>query len=211
MILFAGTLPLRRPLGAPSSTYRLLLLLERPFYWRLGPCLVTRAMKRKAVDARGGPKPKRPREALPDYCDTETQKDDSGTVVWPAPQDAIEGAREFIRNCAASERKILVVPDKDADGLCSGAIVHRTLTALGLPPASILVHFVEKGASVHDEAERKKMQELEPGNIIVVDQGSRAGPPLVEDSNVKSLVIDHHLSDNFPEKAQVYIPSGSAF
>lgn len=43
----------------------------------------------------------------------------------------------------------------------------------------------------------------DPKYIIVVDQGSRAAPPVVDSLNTKSLIIDHHLSDEFPENATV--------
>jgi nanoRNase/pAp phosphatase (c-di-AMP/oligoRNAs hydrolase) len=47
------------------------------------------------------------------------------------------------------------------------------------------------------------MLEKNPKFIIVLDQGSRLGPPVVDDPDVKSLVIDHHLSDEFPKGAIV--------
>ena len=43
----------------------------------------------------------------------------------------------------------------------------------------------------------------DPMYIIVVDQGSRAAPPIVDSPHTKSLIIDHHLSDEFPENATV--------
>ena len=51
------------------------------------------------------------------------------------------------------------------------------------------------------------MQAKDPKYIIVVDQGSRAAPPIVDSADVKSLLIDHHQSDVFPKNALVgYIP-----
>lgn len=38
--------------------------------------------------------------------------------------------------------------------------------------------------------------------VIVLDQGSRAGPPLLP-SPTKCAIIDHHYSDAFPEEATV--------
>ncbi|KAL9593902.1 MAG: hypothetical protein Q9219_007320 [cf. Caloplaca sp. 3 TL-2023] len=104
---------------------------------------------------------------------------------------------------ADSQKNILIVPDKDADGLDAGVIIHRTLTALGAAATSIDVHLVEKGHSVHDETERKAMQAKDPAYIIIVDQGSRPAPPIVDNPNVKSLIIDHHLSDDFPQEAKI--------
>ena len=65
------------------------------------------------------------------------------------------------------------------------------------------VHLVSKGSSIHDEAERLAMQGKNPKYIIVVDQGSRSGPPVVDSIETKSLIIDHHLSDEFPKNAMV--------
>ena len=47
------------------------------------------------------------------------------------------------------------------------------------------------------------MQAKNPKYVIVVDQGSRAAPPIVDSPIVKSLIIDHHLSDDFPKNAIV--------
>ena len=95
------------------------------------------------------------------------------------------------------------MPDKDADGLSSSVIIYRTLTKLGLPASHIDVHLVQKGANIYDEAERAAMQDKQPKYIIVVDQGSKAAPPVVESAETKSLIIDHHMADEFPKDAMV--------
>lgn len=98
------------------------------------------------------------------------------------------------------------MPDKDADGLSAGVIVHRTLTALGLDPALLDVHLIQKGSNIHEPSERKAMSENGPSYVIVLDQGSRPGPPVVDSENAKTLLIDHHLSDEFPDRAIVGDP-----
>lgn len=103
----------------------------------------------------------------------------------------------------ASRSKTLIVPDKDADGLDAGVIIRKTLIALGTSPDLISVHLIGKNFTVHDEMERAAMLAKDPKYIIVVDQGSRAAPPVVDSSNTKTLIIDHHLSDEFPENATV--------
>lgn len=95
------------------------------------------------------------------------------------------------------------MPDKDADGLSSGVIIYRTLAKLGLPASHINVHLVQKGANIHDESERAAMQAKKPKYIIVVDQGSKAAPPVVDSTETKSLIIDHHMADEFPKDAMV--------
>ena len=82
-------------------------------------------------------------------------------------------------------------------------ILYKTLIALGMASNLIDVHLISKNTSVHDEAERAAMLAKDPKFIIVVDQGSRAAPPVVESENTKALIIDHHLSDEFPKNATV--------
>ncbi|KAL8705346.1 MAG: hypothetical protein Q9201_001545 [Fulgogasparrea decipioides] len=160
-------------------------------------------MKRKAVDSKESPNVKRQKEPVPDYCDVEPRKDDSGALLWPAPPKAMEDARNFLRECAASQQKVLIAPDKDADGLDAGVIIHRALTMLGASPSSLDVHLIKKGNTVHDREEREAMKAKNPKYIILVDQGSRPAPPVVDNPEVKTLIIDHHLSDEFPKEAMV--------
>ena len=106
---------------------------------------------------------------------------------------------------AAAQSKVLIVPDKDADGLDAGVILHKTLVSLGLSPDLIDVHLIGKNSTVHDEVERAAMQGKNPKYIIVVDQGSRAAPPIIDARRTHSLIIDHHLSDEFPKNATVLL------
>ena len=62
------------------------------------------------------------------------------------------------------------MPDKDADGLDAGVIVHKTLVALGLPQEKIEVHLLAKHASVHDETERAAMLAKSPSFIVGITQ-----------------------------------------
>lgn len=145
----------------------------------------------------------KPKPKIPDYCDVAPKRDEHGTPIWPASEEALEAARAFVRECATSGKRTLIVPDKDADGLSSGVTLYRTLTALRLDPSLISVHLVQKGSNIHDEAERAAMAAKQPGYIVVLDQGSRGGPPVIDDPACKSLILDHHLSDDFPQNATV--------
>ncbi|CAD6585485.1 MAG: hypothetical protein ASARMPRED_002178 [Alectoria sarmentosa] len=160
-------------------------------------------MKRKATDLGRDSKSKRQREPQADYCDVRSQKDSHGNAIWPASEQSIERARDFLKECAASQSKTLIVPDKDADGLDAGVIIHKTLITLGMSSDLVGVHLIGKNVTVHDEAERVVMLAKDPKYIIIVDQGSRAAPPVVDSLNTKCLIIDHHLSDEFPENATV--------
>lgn len=99
-------------------------------------------------------------------------------------------------------------------------VLHRTLTTLGMPEDLIKVHFLLKATSIFKPVEQERLETLirdslnsKPGDsehearIIVVDQGSRPNPPLVRRSeagaNVRTLIIDHHQSNEFPEEAEI--------
>ena len=47
-----------------------------------------------------------------------------------------------------------------------------------------------------------------PKYIVVVDHGSRKGPPVVDSAETRALIIDHHLSDEFPQDAMVQYTGG---
>lgn len=140
---------------------------------------------------------------LPDYTDTPPRKDENGNDLWPAAPEAIANARKFIAKCAQSGGKVLIVPDKDADGLSSGVILYRTLTTLGLDQSKIDVHLHRRGSNIHAEEERQAMADKKPKYIIVLDQGSIGGPAIVDTPDTATLIIDHHLSDVFPDRAEV--------
>ena len=187
--------------------------LRIPYYLILEPRLVLLvshflprirfAMKRKASSTPSKPV-KRPRPEVPQYHSAKPARDADGEIVWPAPKEQITAATEFIVECAKSNEKTLLVPDKDTDGLTSGAILYRTLVALGLDVGLIDVHLVEKGSTIHADRERTAMNAYGPSYIFVLDQGSRKSPPVVDTAH-KALIIDHHYAEDedFPEKALV--------
>lgn len=59
--------------------------------WRFGE------MKRKATDSSTDPKAKRQREPEVDYCDVVPRKDGQGNAIWPASEQSIERATDFIK------------------------------------------------------------------------------------------------------------------
>ena len=101
---------------------------------------------------------------------------------------------------ASAQKPTVILPDKDADGLSSGAILHHTLTALGLRPDLISVYFPPKGSNVHDDSTKEALTKLSPSYIFILDQGSRKTPPVVDLPHT-CLVVDHHFADEggFPK------------
>ncbi|KAI4958069.1 hypothetical protein J4E86_003664 [Alternaria arbusti] len=166
--------------------------------------------KRKAEKDISPPKPKKTKTTskakteIPAYHLTPSRQDESGENVWPARKEQIERAREIIREwynkTAEAQKPTVILPDKDADGLSSGAILHHTLTALGLSPDLISVYFPPKGSNVHDESTKQALTAMKPSYIFILDQGSRKTPPVI-DSPHTCLVVDHHFADEggFPE------------
>ncbi|KAK7227566.1 hypothetical protein V2G26_015569 [Clonostachys chloroleuca] len=139
---------------------------------------------------------------VPDYHLTKQSRDDKGQIIWPAPEEKMEAARAFIIECAFAAKPTLIVPDKDADGLASGAILQRTLKLIGLDESFISVHVLDKGCSVHDDTSRAAMARFEPAFIFVLDQGSRRSPPLIDQPH-RGIIIDHHHAeeDDHPENS----------
>ncbi|KAI1491571.1 DHH family protein [Biscogniauxia mediterranea] len=151
------------------------------------------------------PKAKRPKLEIPAYHLTPSAVDpETGEIIWPAPRDQMSRARDFILECVAAQQRTLIVPDKDADGLSSGAILRRTLILLGLDPALISAHLMQKGSNLHAAAERAAMAAHKPSYIFVLDQGSGLRSPPIIEAPHRAIVIDHHWAQDdtdFPEGA----------
>lgn len=81
--------------------------------------------------------------------------------------------------------------------------MRRTLLLLGLDPALIAVHLLQKGGNIHEDAERAAMAAHEPAYVFVLDHGARKSRPVIDGPH-RALVIDHHhaLPDDFPEGAE---------
>ncbi|WVF66062.1 hypothetical protein IAT40_000800 [Kwoniella sp. CBS 6097] len=128
---------------------------------------------------------------------------------WPAPRSAMAEARDFIRDIVDNKRSVLIVPDKDADGLSAGTLLYQTLIHMDHPPSLISVHHITKGNNVHSDYERETMHASGAEKIVVLDQGSRPGRSLAPPFDDKKsqgrrvLIVDHHMSDEWPEGSQV--------
>ncbi|KAK6543615.1 hypothetical protein TWF694_000357 [Orbilia ellipsospora] len=158
--------------------------------------------KRKTTDSELATSPrKREKVALEPQNEVGSQY-----LNWPAPEKAIQEARDFILVSAISSQPTLLVPDRDCDGLSSGHILRRTLIALGKAKGNIAVHFVGKGRNVHAEEERTKLEKRALngeafGSIIVLDQGSNDENEIAK--GINTLIVDHHFSKKFPKNAVI--------
>ncbi|GAA6062520.1 hypothetical protein JCM10212_001570 [Sporobolomyces blumeae] len=148
---------------------------------------------------------------------------------WPAPQDQMRLAKDFILEAVKGKHRIALVPDKDADGLSACLVLYRLLVvALSHPPELVEVYFLPKGVNVHSPVAQEGVLNLRfestmterdpnaggdeyagPTRAIVLDQGSRPGPPLFPPDKVDTLLIDHHQSLEFPESIRVLTASQS--
>lgn len=98
-------------------------------------------------------------------------------------EEAIATGRAFLAECDAGT---VIVPDGDADGLCSGALVAR---ALGGTPRFELAR---KGEGTWSETMRERLAGA--SRLVVLDAGVPAEPLL----EVPTLVVDHHRPRGTP-------------
>lgn len=130
---------------------------------------------------------------------------------WPAPAKDMRAATAFIQRLLPSadqalassskdaaimlskQHPLVLLPDKDADGLCSTMVLHRTLLHLGVDAEHIHIHHLQKANHAASSAETDVIKALSPAAVILLDQGSRPGPPLLGNGDdTPVLVIDHH-------------------
>jgi single-stranded DNA-specific DHH superfamily exonuclease len=85
---------------------------------------------------------------------------------WPASPEHLSWARQFLKSIGtkADDRPVLIIPDRDVDGLTSGAIIHRLVKRVLLRDRNIDVQtrFVAKGASIHDTSEKAEVDAVNP-------------------------------------------------
>ena len=177
-------------------------------------------LKRKTEGLEASSTIKKQKAIVQEYHTTPQRRSETGETVWPARKEQIERARAIIKEwcvyiynrkldallmlgSAEAKKLTAILPDKDADGLSSGAILHHTLTSLGLSPNLISVYFPQKGSNVHDKTTKDALTNLSPSYVFVLDQGSRKGPALLDLPHT-CLVVDHHFSEEggFPRGAE---------
>ena len=119
------------------------------------------------------------------------------TNEWPVPQISLKRAADFLKKCK-NLAPTVIASHSDADGLCSGVLMLRTLQRLEHSGPSLLI--TGKGEHVHDETFRQKILSHSPRSLIVLDMGSR-GEPIC--AGLPTLLVDHHQPRGFPPGAVV--------
>jgi hypothetical protein len=80
------------------------------------------------------------------------------TPNWPASPEHLSAARQFLKSISTKpdDRPVLIIPDRDVDGLTSGGIMQRVISRVLLKERRIDVQtrFVSKGASINDLSEK---------------------------------------------------------
>jgi hypothetical protein len=113
-------------------------------------------------------------------------------VEWPAADEAMRRAARFLR---AAGLRLLVVSDRDVDGLTGAELVARTLGERGV---SVERWAPPRGAHAHSPLTRAHIEARAPDAVVVIDQGSRAGAIA---PGRPTLVIDHHQPSGIPDGA----------
>jgi single-stranded DNA-specific DHH superfamily exonuclease len=85
---------------------------------------------------------------------------------WPASPEQLAAARQFLKSIVTKpdNRPVLIIPDRDVDGLTSGGIMQRLVARVLLRERSVDVQtrFVAKGASIHDASEKAEIDAPDP-------------------------------------------------
>ena len=88
------------------------------------------------------------------------------TLNWPTSSEHLSAARQFLLSLSKKEddRPVLILPDRDVDGLTSGGIMHRVLSRVLLKDRKIdvPVQFITKGAWIGDHSEKAKIDAVNP-------------------------------------------------
>jgi single-stranded-DNA-specific exonuclease len=119
---------------------------------------------------------------------------------WPAPEAALEQARDFLEACR--DQHVLVVPHTNVDGLTSGVLMLRALQSLGARPTARLPG---KGEDALHPAFLARLRSSSAEALVLLDMGSRVEPVL---PGARTLLVDHHASEVSPPGARVLTSRG---
>jgi hypothetical protein len=98
------------------------------------------------------------------------------TPNWPASPEHLAAARTFLTSLSnkPDDRPVLILPDRDVDGLSSGGIMHRVITRILLKTrkVDVPVHFIARGTWIGDASERAEIDAIDPRYASYENQDS---------------------------------------
>lgn len=112
----------------------------------------------------------------------------------------IDKIKNLIKEYIDWNCKIVVVGDFDVDGVCSVAIMYKTLNRMGAKCEAIIGDRFKDGYGLSKRIV-DKVEEKGGDLIITLDIGinNREEIKYAKKKGIETIVIDHHLSDNPPE------------
>ena len=142
-------------------------------------------------------------------ADSELERGAASLLPWQQ-LNGIETAAQILHQALASQQRILIVGDFDADGATSTALSMLALKAMGAENIAFLVpNRFEDGYGLSPEVvEQAKARGAEL--ILTVDNGisSHAGVELANHYGIQVVVTDHHLpGETLPAAAAIVNPN----
>lgn len=142
-------------------------------------------------------------------ADSELERGAASLLPWQQ-LNGIETAAQILHQALASQQRILIVGDFDADGATSTALSMLALKAMGAENIAFLVpNRFEDGYGLSPEVvEQAKARGAEL--ILTVDNGisSHAGVELANQYGIQVVVTDHHLpGETLPAAAAIVNPN----
>lgn len=132
-------------------------------------------------------------------------------LLPPSSLKDIDHAASVLVTAIASEQRILIVGDFDADGATSCALMVHGLRALGAKHADYLVPSrFEFGYGLTPEIVAVANSEKAPDLIVTVDNGisSHEGVRYANELGIRTVITDHHLApESLPEATAIVNPN----
>ncbi|MBS3803110.1 MAG: single-stranded-DNA-specific exonuclease RecJ [Oleiphilaceae bacterium] len=133
-------------------------------------------------------------------------------LASPLDLRGIERAVEIIAQAIASQQRVMILGDFDADGATSTAVAVLGLSMLGLESVDFRVpsRFADGYGLSPGIIERLKAEDNLPDLLITVDNGIAAidGVRAAKDLGIRVLVTDHHLpGETLPDADAIVNPN----
>ena len=132
----------------------------------------------------------------------------------PARLPGVAEAADAVLEVAAGGGRIVVFGDYDCDGVCSAAILLKTLSAIGVKAAPFLPDRLSEGYGMTDEAVGRMLSaHPDAAAVVTVDNGINSVDQVrtLRGRGVRVVVTDHHLpGETLPDADALVNPMVSA-